>query len=177
MNTLQEIENHLVEKQEKANNKSNDFNEKLNEARKNVLTFDEQLQQAKQEGDTEKYLQLKAEKRKAIDVVEMYSDNESNFISEPLLTNEEYKQIKSNIVRIANEVGEQQLNEANILVNKLKIISDEITNNYVTAKKLIRIANDGKDVFSEQYQGNKAMWITKEINILSNQVKHARGES
>lgn len=177
MQTLQEIENYLKEKQGKANTKLNDSKEKLNGVQKNVQNIEEQLQLAKQEGNTEKYLQLKDEKRKAIDVVEMYSDTKLSTNNEPLLTSEEHKQIKTSIHTIANNIGQKQLDEANNLVRQLKKISDEITNNYVKANELLRIANNGECVLStEEYKGNKALWITKEINMLSNQVKYARGE-
>lgn len=177
MKNLEEIEKYLKEKQERENILSNSFIEKVTEARKKLIKCDQQLQQAKQEMNTEKYLELKNEKQKATDVVEMYSDMETSKIKGPLLTQEEYKQVKSSIHSIANKIGQQQLDEANKLVNKLMELSDEITSNYLKANELIRIANNDQQVWStEEYKGNKALWITKEINILSNQIKYARGE-
>lgn len=151
MKTLQEIEALLQDKLAANKKEILEYAEKIQEAEKSKEEADTNLLAAENEINVERYDEAKNAIWSADHAKELYQKQQDKLRQERLVTKAEYHQLLKEITQTANEAHEEQNIRAAALIAELREISEESSQTWQQANKLMHLLQ--REVYKEP-EGN-----------------------
>lgn len=144
---LAEIEKQLNEILESGTQRIKEAEEKAKQAEENEKQHAGKLLKARRELNESAYVKESEELRAAKDIAKMYSERAHDIRKEPLVTEDEYKKLKTEIIAEYERESQAAKKESSQLLNQVRAIGEKLGSNIDLANELLRRLQ--RDIYRE----------------------------
>lgn len=136
-NGLEEIEKELQHVVATHNEEVQEFQAEINKAEEEAQKAKEHMAEAKKGDNPKEYAQAVAEQRTANDIVGFYEGKLNKLKSEPLITEDEYREYTRRIKSEMDKINKQASNRASELIEELEAIQSELNPAHTKTNELL----------------------------------------